>query len=214
MQVDVEFTERCNNPVKCFSSMVKCTKDNKGILMHAKVTPLKQETVSSEMSSLFANSSHTLTFRLRYDTEESRYAVKKTDTYHNNTMTETITETLFYKEDQKLFKQFKTINEYHGIIEGIAGRTFVRLIVQFIDCGRLLLYGFIRHEATLYQIRPHLNLRHVNPSSRTTVNAHQISIVTTGIVNSNIFTQASLSNLKRRRKRDASKYRHCRKATK
>ena len=165
IEVNIDHDESCQNAVQCFAEqLVQCTAEQEVLQMKLRLTPILQlsfhsqhplfNTKNSTIDSVFLN--------LKLDTSETRYDIKQTKTLKNQSFSESITkEVMYYQNEHTNWKrklknsQFKSIHEVHGTLSlNSKNGSFFRGILQFVQCGKSQLFGFIRHQQTLYQIRP------------------------------------------------------------
>ena len=168
IEMNIDHAESCQNAVQCFAEqLVQCTAEQEVLQMKLRLTPIFQLSTFHSQHPLFSTKNSTIDsvfLNLKLDTSETRYDIKQTKTLKNQSFSESITkEVMYYQNEHTNWKrklknsQFKSIHEVHGTLSlNSKNSSFFRGILQFVKCGKIQLYGFIRHLQTLYQLRPQL----------------------------------------------------------
>ena len=164
-KISVSFVAQQNSNNKPdFRSNLICSQEKETLQLEINFVPNKYTAVNNRNGRFREKlpfDSATVRLNLVYDKTVPRYRVFKTNKNKAGTpITKNINEKVHYKRESCHPKQFKAIEEFYGSIEvngQLDNSTFVRAIVEFVDCDRVFLFAFIRHGNTLYQIRPILH---------------------------------------------------------
>lgn len=168
MLVNIGHAENCKNTVECFTKqVVQCTGEQEVLQMKLKLTPLPPLPLNLHQHQLLglksANSkTNSVLLNLKFDVSETQYDIRQTKSVGTEPTTEKITSLIMYHQYEnynKIWKkkfnswQFKSIHEVYGTLG--TNDSFFRGTLQFLNCGQIQLYGFIRYKQMLYQLRPH-----------------------------------------------------------
>ncbi len=166
IKVNIDYAKPCQNAVQCFAEhLVQCTAEQEVMQIKLKLTPILQLSTFFSQHPLFSIKNSiidSVLLNLKLDTGETNYDIKQTKTLQNQLFSESITkEVMYYQNKHANWKrkfinsQFKSIYEVHSTVSSESKNgSFFRGILQFVQCGKVQLFGFIRYQQTLYQLKP------------------------------------------------------------
>src|SRR5699024_91343 len=125
-KVSITFTEPCDGHFHCFLTMTQCVKGQERLRLK-----LTWQSSGPKPPEFILN--------LTYDKTVPDFAVSRTSKNEFNiSRTDTITDSVLYHRESSYPKQFKSVAEFYGHIEGDhSSDTFVRAILHFVSCSQI-----------------------------------------------------------------------------